>query len=250
MNRNIIYEEKYAYTLKEFFGDYISSNRARPIFNEDGFFDLIYDCGYTISAYYKPSFIVVEEGQETYDSIIETLFNQVLARYQDHYFYIGEKIDNFLAEDYEKQFARLLRIADYTYPKYKTMLDLYESQKSHLMDKLAQITAESSQSSQSENHSESDVENDTTKINDTPQDTDVQATFEGNQYVSELHKAQRNKSSQGASGVSGSGSVSRQVSSDPSTIIERLHEIDRKYNLVMFRWVNEFDKLFIEEGNV
>ena len=82
-------------------------------------------------------------------------------------------------------------------------------------------------------------------FNDTPQTTDVVATMEGNQYVSELNKG----SNSGTSSSSGTDEFEENESFDTMTIMAKLEEIERNFSMLWKKWLDEFDQLFIEEVN-
>ena len=54
----------------------------------------------------------------------------------------------------------------------------------------------------------------------------------------------------GSISSSGSESFDATESYDPMTMMARIEEIQTKYENTMFKWVEEFDRLFIEEGNI
>lgn len=249
MNR-FLCKEQFAYTLKETFEGYL--NEAEGAFNwdEDGIYGLIYDSKYSKSYPLEPSFIINKgTEQETYDPLVETILQKVLQRYAHHYFYIKDT-EGISNPEAVAQFSRLMRLVDYTYPKYSTLLKLYEDNKSKLMDKLASLDSETHSTTQNEQHADIVADERKLKMNDTPQTEDVNSGFEADQYVSELHKEKSDHSQNGNSSITGSGSITRSHSSDPTTIMERIAEIQNKYQNLMLKWLNEFDKLFIEEGNI
>lgn len=224
------------------------------------------------------------------------IFYKLFARYKKHYAINVNKDENF--EDKAKDFMmKLFNLLDYTFVKYDTLLSLYESQKSHLLDKLGrtrtgerelatnvsgnQTASGTSSGTTSQTGAEttsgtsaSSSTKDTIDLhNDTPQTTDVVATIEGNQYVSDLRKIHESESESGqTSGTSNNtsqGSSSGQTSStetsqtastgtdeftesemwDTKTMMEKLDEIEKNFSNLIKKWLNEFDELFIEEVN-
>lgn len=273
MNR-FLYKEQFAYTLKETFAGYLNENEGAFNWDEDGIYGLMYDSKYSKSYPLEPSFIINKgTTEETYDPLVETILQKVLQRYAHHYFYIKDT-EGISNPEAVAQFSRLMRVVDYTFPKYSTLLKLYEDNKTHLMDKLASLDSETSSNSetrsnnethstsQSEQHADIIADERKLKMNDTPQTEDVNSGFEADQYVSELHKEKSDHSQNGNSSITGSGTITgggsttgsgtitRNHSSDPTTIMERISEIQNKYQNLMLKWLNEFDKLFIEEGNI
>ena len=224
------------------------------------------------------------------------IFNKLYARYRSHYAINCLKDDDVEAKS--KEFMRkLFNLLDYTFVKYDTLLSLYSSQKTHLLDKLGRTRTgeralatnvsgnQSVSGTSSGTTSQTDAEmtsgtssssgtKDTLDLhNDTPQTTDVVATMEGNQYVSDLRKIHESESESGqtsgtlsrtSSGTSGGQTSSTETSQtastgtdeftesemwDTKTMMEKLDEIEKNFSNLIKKWLNEFDELFIEEVN-
>ena len=139
------------------------------------------------------------------------------------------------------RFQKVLNKLDYTFQKYAYLLDAYEGQKSHLLDKLQRTRSGNRSMSQTGQNAENSVH----IYNDSPQTTDVVATMEGNQFVSELNK----NSVAGSTASSGSDNFQEAETWDNATIMARLSEIEKQFSNVWKNWLNEFDELFIEEVN-
>lgn len=173
-----------------------------------------------------------------------TCLNKLYLRYKDH-FCCDLEDENEKETKFKAFFFKLFNILDYSYNKYSKLLDLYNSQKEHLLDKLQRTrSGERSMSQEGENSNEN---NSLSLYNDTPQTTDVVATMEENQYVSELNKG--HTTTEGSSSSSGSDEYEETESWDNTTIMARLDEIEKQYALVWRKWLNEFDGLFVEEVN-
>ena len=140
---------------------------------------------------------------------------------------------------------KVINILDYTYVRYSTLLDLYENQKEHLLDKLQ--SSRSGSRSLAHNQASSNTQNSTSLYNDAPQTSDVIATISGNQYATDLTKGQVSDS--GETHSTGSDTFSESESHDTLTIMGKLDEIEKQFSNVWKKWLNEFDELFIEEVN-
>lgn len=111
--------------------------------------------------------------------------------------------------------ASMIFIANNTAPRYTKLLELYDSNKSKLMDALKNTTSSNAIS----------------KFNDTPENT---GDFEGESYTTNVTI----------------GDVESTTELNPMTAMERLREIEESYRNVMLQWVNEFDRLFIDGANI
>lgn len=208
-------------------------------------------------SFYVPASGESEPEQDFYnctfkeDEDINKILNQIFLRYRDHYCIVAKDDSETEFSKGEQSFRlKLLQILNWTYPKYSTILKIYDDNKANLMNKLSSIDSETHSTSQSEQHNEIIGDERKMKINDTPQEEDISGGYEADGYVSELHKEKTDHTANGNSSISGSGSISRTHSSDPTTIMARIKEIEVSYSQVMKRWLDEFSGLFIEEGNV
>lgn len=190
------------------------------------------------------SFLHLTDNVYDYGENVLEFLNKLYQRYKNHYC-----IDILHESEKEKAFNDLMNkvvnLLDYTYPKYSNLIDLYSSQKSHLMDKLSRVR-------QGQRDTEQDGESSSQGTykdlhNDTPQSTDVVATLEQDQFVSDLSKG--NNSNEGETHQIGSDTFNETETHDPTTIIERLNEIEKKFSQVWRRWLDEFEQLFIDVVN-
>lgn len=260
LNCNLMFEEKNLYTYAELLAHYNEIDE-KDIFNEDNQWGDVSDFVVNfliplrfVSGYGSPlkvsngfGYSFVKDGEEVSDCVpllVVQLFNKILARYGNHYCCVVHKeLKDYADYVYElKNFARkILNLVDYTYEKYATLLNLYKSKENNMLDKLGRTRSGSREIS-----SEGETSDNTINLfNDTPQTTDVVATIEGNQYVSELNKG----SNQGTSSSSGTDEFSEEEEFDTKTIMEKLDEIQRNYAQLWKSWLDEFDQLFIEEVN-
>lgn len=119
---------------------------------------------------------------------------------------------NEILSMFQKWFLRVISIISRTYPYYNTLLGAYADAQTHLMD---DIKASSKN---------------TIKYNDTPQNDNTSGVYEGDNHITNFTKTEGENTS-------------------PLTSkIMRLKEIQDHYKRTMDDWVNEFHRLFYEEG--
>lgn len=145
---------------------------------------------------------------------INDLIKLVVSRYYEHYC-VGVIDEDMSHEEYKNEFKffiqRFINIINMTYDRYSTLLDIYQNNLNNLMKDIKAT-------------SKGNV-----RFNDTPQD--------GGDYSDDNH----------TSNISQSETESLTAGATP---IERIDEIKRKMANIMKEWSNEFDKLFIEDGNI
>jgi hypothetical protein len=111
-----------------------------------------------------------------------------------------------------EQFAyRAIAILNRTHERYMTLLTEYATAKTHLMDDVKSGTVSKR------------------KHNDTPQNPNTLSPYEGDNYISDFTKFETDNKSEMA------------------TKMTRLAEISDRYENVMAEWVNEFQRIFMEE---
>lgn len=151
------------------------------------------------------------------------LWKEIYARfYSEAIFKINVPIENAipLLEDvpdalknFQEWFLRVVSIISRTEPYYKSILDAYTGAQTHLMDDIKATSKN------------------TIKYNETPQNYDTSGTYEGDNHLTNFTKTEGENSS-------------------PLTSkIMRLKEIQDHYKRTMDDWVNEFQRLFYEEGD-
>lgn len=112
----------------------------------------------------------------------------------------------------EKEWGyKFVSLLNMTYDYYMTLLLAYRENKANLM---ADIEA---------------ISSNMIKYNDTPQNANTEGVYEGDDYISNFTKTEGRSSS------------------PLTTKINRLKEIQDSYKNVMRDWVNQFEKLFMEE---
>ena len=196
---------------------------AMPSFLPDaqGMYDLFTN-SFDSSTYSSFPFLKLSGGSYVFTEDAEKVMNLLTLRYADHYpVWVSKDCPPFQPEEPVteaefveaiQKFARFLFGKLYaTYDRYSTMLGVYATQKAKLLDKVK---------------SDSKVE---TRFNDTPQ---MGGDYTSDPYLSDYTK------------------VTGENGDDRETPVERLAEIERKYNDILDKWVHEFASLFILKENV
>lgn len=178
------------------------------------------------------------------------LINLIRLRYGDHYCVSSENtIDfNILYSNKDlKEFCRkFTAILVATKDKYVNILNIYDNNISKLMNGLKNQT-----DSAHTIHKDEDYDTDVTGknlYNDTPQTTDVVATMEGDQYVTELSKSTAHTDNTGD--IDETGERHDIIVSDTKYAMEKIKDIQDSFEKVLYRWSEEFHGLFIEEEMV
>lgn len=272
MNRNLFFQEKTLYTLKEcqekVWSLSLSSNFPCTEASDLNF--PLYQCELMQREFtsnpYNLSFEERLTDVYTPKALALTFINKLVARYKDHYAIMcNDDSQETLIAKSKEIFTKVFNLLDYTFPKYETLLGLYESKKGNLLDKLARTRAGTRQLSTTGNNSDqhygsgtdSSTINSVDLHNDTPQTTDVVATISGNQYVSDLKKGQTTSSgtssdtytNTGSSSSNGTDQFEETEGFDTMTIMAKLDEIEKQFSQLWRKWLDEFDQLFIEEVN-
>ena len=177
------------------------------------------------------------------------LLNLIKLRFQNNYVVICEnKIPNNIDLAYKndevlKFCEKFLEILFYSKDKYVNILNIYQDNINKLMNPLKSTHRGTGSTSRHE-----DYDTDMTGknlFNDTPQTTDVVATIEGNQYVSELSKSQAHTDNVGD--ISEDREDESVTESDAFTTMAKIKEIQESYDMTLKNWSNEFAGLFMEE---
>lgn len=143
---------------------------------------------------------------------LSDLWKLVYARFKDHFCYKSD-IEVIQDKDAYNFMLKVVNVIVMTYDKYAKILDIYDSNKSKLMDRVKTTSTSKN------------------KFNDTPQNED-NGSFEDDDHVTNINMA------------------NAETETDANTIMGRIKEINDSYQNILLQWANEFDKLFIEEGNV
>ena len=153
------------------------------------------------------------------DENIQALWQRLVARYYDDPLFRIEKLPNEsvsnleMGEAFKNWLIRFVNKVAQTQEYYLSLLTAYANAQADLM---ADIKATSKNQ---------------VSFNDTPQNTNVSGTYEGDNYITHFTK------------------TSGETSSPLMSKIMRLKEIQDHYKNVMGDWVQEMQFLFIEEAN-
>lgn len=163
------------------------------------------------------------------DELLFLIYN----RYYDEYIFSSEK--NYeneadkseLQELFKKFMSKFMNILQFTYPKYSVLLKGYEDEENKLLGMLKRNShIEGSGTGTSKR-----------RDNDTPQDS---GTFEDNLHTSFF--------TQGDDSNEMESDTTEEWDNEP--LMDRLKRIQDSYKSIMLDWVNEFEILFIEGGNI
>lgn len=266
MMNNFMFNEKTIYSFNEVLDSIlentISPHPTFPLKNSEDALKCLGSAGFLVynglthqftDDYDKLSFISKDNGVLVCNENAITLLNKLKRRYGEHWAIMCDGEPESIRGASNSLFTKVVNLLDYTFPKYSLLLNLYDSKKSNMLDKLGRTRSGSREvSSEGENSSEGETSNNTLNLfNDTPQTNDVVATITQNQYVSELNKSSVSgtNSSSGSTSSSGTDEFSEEEEFDTKTIMEKLDEIQRNYEQIWKTWINDFDQLFIEEVN-
>ena len=151
------------------------------------------------------------------------LLNRIIERYWDEYVFQSEEYMEDASQllsfpdilyKTRRFLGKLIGLIEFTYEKYSTILDSYDSEKNHLLAQMSKTISGS----------------DTRRDNDTPQD---EGDYDNDAHTSFISQ----------------GEVSNTEEWDDTPIIERLDKIQNLYQQTMRKWTDEFKGLFIEGGN-
>lgn len=206
----------------------------------------------------NPTYLAGTENKTHFTKLIEL----IKLRYGDHYIVATEKEIEFHIEEvtqgvnewrldesdspFEKFCKKFISILISSKDKYVSILDIYNDNISKLMDGL-----KGSNNTTHEIHKDEDYDNDVSGLNlfnDTPQTTDVVATIQGNQYVTELSKSSAHTDNTGEANETGENHSTSE--SNTKYVMEKIKDIQDSYEKVLYKWSEEFDGLFIEESMV
>lgn len=176
------------------------------------------------------------------------LFKALIERYGDCYTVSYDKVYDFsdfqtIDTSSEKYLAgreqeyqaimymnKIINRIQLTYPKYNTLLSIYDTEASNLMDGInnsyTDTRTESTTGSSSGNN----------RLNDTPQDT---GTFTDDAHTSSYSENESEAES------SLSSTFTHTATDDAEILIDRLDKVQNKYQNLMKRWVDEFKDMFI-----
>ena len=187
------------------------------------------------------------------NNYVHILFDMVGVRYYDDSCVVLYDLNDFEKEA-KKLFDNLINIACMTFNKYSKLLSLYDAEQNNLLKAVqtsytdsenynGQTTGNSSNSSSGSNSGNS-------QLNDTPQSADDE--FSNDDFATQITKSQDTSSLNEIGNTSATSAYIRSlthISNDErESIIARLDEIERKYQLLYKKWTEEFDSLFWDGG--
>ena len=149
-------------------------------------------------------------GDTVLKDYLNDLLEQVYSRYRKHYIYWCKK-DELEEGDYFEISLKLANIIINTYDRYAPLYKNYKDRENSLMSMIQSET------------------NANIRYNDTPQN--------GGDFTDDSH----------TSNFTGSHTTN---TTEGDTPINRLNEIKDKLVSILFEWSEEFDKIFLEEGNI
>ena len=259
MRHNFMFEDRYIFNFDEACETLLESTMSpHPTFPLKTGNDVLYcllSLGYVTYDgvnhkfrynYNDLSYVKTENSELVCEDLARILLNKIKLRYGTH-MAINCPSSEYEDKIYETRnlFAKIFNLIDYTFLRYSYLLDKYNSEKSHLLDKLSRTRTGSRELSQEAEHSEES--NKLSLYNDTPQTRDVVAGITGNQFVSDLTKG--HDTNEGSNSSSGTDEYEETENWDNVPIMERLSEIEKKMSNLWQKWVKEFDDLFVEEVN-
>ena len=158
----------------------------------------------------------------TEQGIINKLLTEIYARYYDHYVFATEE-EILSGTNYTTEFetalslfrTRFTSIFNQTYDRYMNLVKTYQSQLSKLLDSVKTKSTGVG------------------KFSDTPQNAIVNGyEFGDNGHISNLTKSEN------------------ETETEFDTKMGRIDEIQRKFRNILKDWSEEWNGLFIEDGNI
>lgn len=214
------YEVRYAYTFNEVISNMLSylsygsfPKASNKVVTRTAFNVL---CGVTFpDSTAMPTTYVDSKHTDLLNLLVERYWDEYVFESPEEYVY-GASLTGYpdIQEKTRRLVAKLCNILQFTYPKYKALLDVYTNASLDLTAKLEKTSNGSA----------------TTRNNDTPQDS---GDFDDDSHTSFISQ----------------GTADNTESWDNESLIERLDKINKLYLKTMGAWLNEFQVLFIEGGN-
>lgn len=154
----------------------------------------------------------------TNDDIYDELISLVFSRYRTHanikiekWLTDGEPTTQELSNAVKEWAYRFMALLNDTHNYYVKMLSLYKDSEDKLLDDIKATSKNK------------------VKFNDTPQNTNVSGTYEGDNYITHFTATEG------------------ETSSELNSKIMRLKEIQDNYRDMMSIWVKDFERLFYQE---
>ena len=149
-------------------------------------------------------------GQYTYATYIDKVLDNIYRLHNENYCVFVD-LESSASTEGKRFIVKFLTLLNQTAPRYKLLLKLYKDEENKMLDKL------------------STTNSGLAKFNDTPQGS--------GDFSDDTH----------ATNVTITSSTSQ---SEIKTPMERLKEIQDNYADTLARWSEEFNNLFLEEGNL
>ena len=210
---NKMFEKQYYYTFDEIVGFYYDPHTTQfggPVpYDDDQFINF-------------NSFLDTTTGYWNKNNTRQELFIRLYRRFYNHYVYYMNEVltaeelaDN---DDWNSKMVEfrtnLANILENTADRYESLIGLYNSEKTKLLDGVKTITTG------------------TGRFNDTPQDITNGDEFGNNTHITNITKS------------------TAEAVSDLDTKMGRIDEIQRKLRNLWKDWLDEFEVVFIERGNI
>ena len=254
LEHNIYFQEHSIYNFADIIGTILemifSPTGALAPLTQENITEMLSWLGYldkyAESNPFNLSFLELENQSYNPTTLSVDFLNKLYARYKNHYCVdLVDESDDKKTKAFYDFMQKVINLLDYTYNKYSTLLDLYDNQKSHLLDGLKRTRE--GERNVSENGTNASAGSYFDLHNDSPQSSDVVATLSENQFASDLSKG--NNANSGENHSTGQDTFEETETHDEATIIGKINEIETKYSNLIYKWLNEFEQLFIDEVN-
>ena len=238
LNKRYIDDLVYYYrSVAEFYKDFYST-----------MFDPILDGEQSFMSWYK------SDDSYKLQDIAKGLLDKLAWNYKDYGCiteYLNEDEYNFTENDVYRWFTpfvvKFVNLFDEVYPRYSTLLGLYESNKNALIGKLQSSTTTSGQNLSTTNTSHSNSNSNSHIYKDTPES---QIAIDDDKYNSSSDFNEGADSGSSSSSTGGNTSGTAVTNFDKDLIINQLNEVQEKYRNLVKDFINEFRGLFFEfNGN-
>ena len=203
---------------------------------EDNNSDLL--TGISTVAYYKNWLNTSPVGLNTSIKGLSDVWNLTIYRHIDDYCAryntpsitaTPEEVTAIKNDAVRKFLIALANVMNFTYEKYSLILDAYDVSKTDLLAGVKSTVEAYSSGANSGDQ----------RFNDTPQNENTGGIYNGDNYNTTVTKS---------SGTS-SATATETRFDDRELLIDRLEKIGNKYESILLRWSNEFNKLFMMEVN-
>lgn len=154
--------------------------------------------------------LYVKETQTSFKQYVEDLFKLIYARYWEHFCIVSGE-ELTRVNALELFLIKFFTIIRMNYDRYSTLLNIYSQSKSRLLERVKSVSSGAN------------------RFNDTPQNG---GEFDEDDHTTTITETRT------------------ETETDAQTLMARIKEIESSFNDLMLKWSDEFDSLFIEEGNI